>query len=138
MLTIAAVAALSLTSCLNGTDYKAKGQELARQLDEFCQKQDADSVLVLDKLITDEMDAIIQSGDSAAIADFREAIKDSRNRNAPYITSLKLKLGVDKNTVIKDLEREALNEEIGMDAVASAIKELSDSESKEKQEKKTE
>ena len=41
LLLIVAVVAVSMMSCLKGTDYKAKGEEFARQLDELCNKQDA-------------------------------------------------------------------------------------------------
>ena len=121
LLLIAAVAALSLTSCVGNTDYKAKGAEMAKQLDELCNKQDADSALLLDKSIKDEEHAIVAMGDSAAISDFRAAIKESRDRNAPYIAASKVKKGANKDDVIKDLEDMALESNLSMDAMASSI-----------------
>ena len=63
LLSIAAVAMLALTSCQSETDYKAKGAEMARQLNELCDKQDGEAALALEKQIEKEEAAVIAKGD---------------------------------------------------------------------------
>jgi uncharacterized lipoprotein NlpE involved in copper resistance len=118
-LMLAAVVALSLMSC--DGNYKAKGEEYAKQLDELCQKQDADAVLALDKTINEQEQSIAAMGDSAAIADFRGALKDARERNAAYITSIKLKKGINKDSVLNEVVGDVMQGEMGIDAVTNSV-----------------
>jgi len=118
-LMLAAVVALSLMSC--DGNYKAKGEEYAKQLDELCQKQDADAVLALDKTINEQEQSIAAMGDSAAIADFRGALKDARERNAAYITSIKLKKGISKDSVLNEVVGDVMQGEMGIDAVTNSV-----------------
>ena len=129
---------LALTSCQSETDYKAKGAEMARQLNELCNKQDGEAALAMEKQIEAEEAAIVAKGDSAAIVDFKEAVKDSKERNTPFISAAKIKSGVSKEDVAKDLEQAALYGEINMDiltasidAILEAEKEMKKGESKE-------
>lgn len=133
LLAIAAVAALTLTSCQGNTDYKAKGAEMARQLNELCDKQDEQAVLALDKSISDEEAAIAASGDTAAIADFKEALKESKQRNLPYISALKVKNGADKDELLKEVQQDVIKGDISMDAMTSTINAMmkADQEKKE-------
>ena len=121
MLLIAVVAALSLTSCQSSNDYKAKGAEMAQKLDELCNQQNAQAVIEMDKTINDEIEAIAAKGDTAAMADFKEAIKDAKRRNTPYISALKVQNGADKNAVAKELQQEAMNGDLSMDDLSSSI-----------------
>lgn len=121
LLLIAVVAALSLTGCQSNTDYKAKGAEMAQQLDELCNKQDAQAALEMDKTINAEIEAIAAKGDTAAMTDFKEAIKDAKRRNTPYISAVKVQNGADKNAVVKELQQEAISGELSMDDLTSSI-----------------
>lgn len=128
LLTIAVVAALALTSCQGETDYKAKGAEMARQLNELCDKQDEQAVLALDKSISEEEATIAASGDTAAIADFKEALKESKKRNVPYISALKVKNGAKKEEVMKQVQQQAMDGDIDMDALTAAANKMLEAE----------
>ena len=128
LLSIAAVAMLALTSCQSETDYKAKGAEMARQLNELCDKQDGEAALALEKQIEKEEAAVIAKGDSAAIVDFKEAVKESKQRNTPFISAAKIKSGVSKEDVAKELEQAALNREISMDILTASINAIVEAE----------
>ena len=132
LLTIAAVVALTLTSCQGETDYKAKGAEMARQLNELCDKQDEQAVLALDKSISDEEEAIAAHGDSAAIADFKGALRESKQRNLPYITALKVKKGAKKEDVMKTVQQQAMNRDIDMDALSATVNKVLEAENEMK------
>ena len=66
---------------------------MAKHLDELCEKQDSAAVLAYEDSIRIAEEEIRAMGDTAAIADFQEALKESRERNTPYITALKVKNG---------------------------------------------
>ena len=125
-----AVMALSLVSCQSGNDYKAKGEQLAKQLDQLCESQDSAAVLAfVDSIRAMEQD-IIATGDSAAIADFRQALKESRERNAPYISILKVKKGIDKEAVVKEATEDVLNGDMNIQALTESIDEMLKEEKK--------
>ena len=120
ILLIATIATLSLMSCTN-QDYKAKGEQMAKHLDELCEKQDSAAVLIYEDSIQAIEDEVVATGDSAAIAAFRDALKESRERNAPYITSLKVQGGQDKKEAIEDVMKDALEGDVSVDAVAKSV-----------------
>ncbi len=120
ILLIATIATLSLMSCTN-QDYKAKGEQMAKHLDELCEKQDSAAVLIYEDSIQAIEDEVVATGDSAAIAAFRDALKESRERNAPYITSLKVQGGQDKKEAIEDVMKDALEGGVGIDAVTKSV-----------------
>ena len=125
-----AVMALSLVSCQSGNDYKAKGEQMAKQLDQLCESQDSAAVLAfVDSIRAMEQD-IIATGDSAAIADFRQALKESRERNAPYISVLKVKKGIDKEAVVKEATEDVLNGNMNIQALTESIDEMLKEEKK--------
>ena len=125
-----AVMALSLVSCESGNDYKAKGEQMAKQLDQLCESQDSAAVLAfVDSIRAMEQD-IIATGDSAAIADFRQALKESRERNAPYISVLKVKKGIDKEAVVKEATEDVLNGNMNIQALTESIDEMLKEEKK--------
>ena len=125
-----AVMALSFVSCQSGNDYKAKGEQLAKQLDQLCESQDSAAVLAfVDSIRAMEQD-IIATGDSAAIADFRQALKESRERNAPYISVLKVKKGIDKEAVVKEATEDVLNGDMNIQALTESIDEMLKEEKK--------
>ncbi len=120
ILLIATIATLSLMSCTN-QDYKAKGEQMAKHLDELCEKQDSAAVLIYEDSIQAIEDEVVATGDSAAIAAFHAALKESRERNAPYITSLKVQGGQDKKEAIEDVMKDALEGGVGIDAVTKSV-----------------
>ena len=129
-LMMTAVMALSLVSCQSGNDYKAKGEQMAKQLDQLCESQDSAAVLAfVDSIRAMEQD-IIATGDSAAIADFRQALKESRERNAPYISVLKVKKGIDKEAVVKEATEDVLNGNMNIQALTESIDEMLKEEKK--------
>lgn len=121
ILLMSAVAiALSFASCNNG-DYKSKGQEMAKQLDEAVEKQDTTGTLATDKAIREIEEEIIATGDSLSLSEFREAMKDSRIRNATFITISKIRNGVDKKEAINEVIQDAMKDNVNIQAVTSAI-----------------
>lgn len=120
---MAAVVTLSLVSCDNN-NYKAKGEQLAKRLDELCQKQDSTAVLELDESIRDIEKEILEKGDTTAIAEFRAALKDVRDRNAGYISKLKVLSGVDPEQAVKDVMNDAMEGDVDIHAVSASIDSL--------------
>lgn len=119
LLTLAVFMALSLVSCEG--NYKAKGEEFAKQLDELCQKKDSVAVLQLDQTIREQEEKILALGDSTAIKEFRDALKDARERNTAYITTLKMNQGLNKDTVLNEVVDDALQGEMGIGAVTNSV-----------------
>lgn len=108
---LAVAAALSLTGCNNSDnnkDYKAEAQELSKQLDEKVETQDTAGIIAADEAIRKAEADIIASGDTAALAQFREAMKDARVRNATSVTLTKIHNGMDKDKAVKQLMQDAL------------------------------
>ena len=116
-----AALALSLVSCNGNKDYKAEGQELSKQLDEVVEKNDTAAALTTDESIREMEQEIVALGDSAALADFRAAMKDSRIRNAAFVTVGKIRNGMDKNEVLNELVQDALDEDIDVNAITAAV-----------------
>ena len=123
-LMIMAVMALSLVSCDNGKAYRVKGEQMAKQLDQLCEQHDSAAVLALDDSIRAQEEAIIAKGDSVAIAAFRQALKESRIRNAPYITTLKIKQGSSKEQVTQEIIDDAMSGDVDIHAVTESIDEM--------------
>lgn len=121
---IMAVMALSLVSCDNGEAYRVKGEQMAKQLDQLCEQHDSAAVLALDDSIRAQEEAIIAKGDSVAIAAFRQALKESRIRNAPYITTLKIKQGASKEQVTQEIIDDAMSGDVDIHAVTESIDEM--------------
>lgn len=121
---IMAVMALSLVSCDNGKAYRVKGEQMAKQLDQLCEQHDSAAVLALDDSIRAQEEAIIAKGDSVAIAAFRQALKESRIRNAPYITTLKIKQGSSKEQVTQEIIDDAMSGDVDIHAVTESIDEM--------------
>jgi hypothetical protein len=120
-LMMTAVLALSLVSCNGNKDYKAEGQELSKQLDEVVEKNDTAAALTTDESIREMEQEIVALGDSAALADFRAAMKDSRIRNAAFVTVGKIRNGMDKNEALNELVQDALDEDIDVNAITAAV-----------------
>ena len=120
-LMMTAALALSLVSCNGNKDYKAEGQELSKQLDEVVEKNDTAAALTTDESIREMEQEIVALGDSAALADFRAAMKDSRIGNAAFVTVGKIRNGMDKNEALNELVQDALDEDIDVNAITAAV-----------------
>ncbi len=94
---------------------------MANRLDQLCEQQDGDAVLALQDSIKAMETEIIAAGDSAAIADFRDALKESRERNAPYITTLKIDKGVSGDEAVNEVVEDALNGNVDIHAVSKSV-----------------
>lgn len=138
LLMMAVAVALSLTGCDSNKDYKAKGEEMSKQLDEQVEKQDTAAVLASDEKIRQIEEEIIASGDTAALADFRAAMKDSRVRNAAFITLSKIQNGMKREDAMKELIQDAMNKDVNIGAVTATINAVLKAEKAAKENKKKE
>ncbi len=120
---LAVMAIAALTACVNSekTDYKAKGKALAKQLTELCDKQDTAAVLELEQTIRTQEEAIVAAGDSVGIVDFRNALKEARQKSAPFITVVKMESGKAKDEAIQEVVNDALEGSVDIDAVSSSV-----------------
>lgn len=120
---VAAVAALTLVGCTE-SDYAKRGKEMAAQLDQAVEKQDKDAALAVDKAIREAEQEIMALNDSAAIADFREALRESRQRNTPFLTKFKVESGVDREEAVKEVTQDVMNGDVDIQAVTASIDSL--------------
>lgn len=120
---VAAVAALTLVGCTE-SDYAKRGKEMAAQLDQAVEKQDKDAALAVDKAIREAEQEIMALNDSAAIADFREALRESRQRNTPFLTKFKVESGVDREEAVKEVTQDVMNGDVNIQAVTASIDSL--------------
>jgi len=121
LIVVAVFASLSFMSCDNTGEYRIKGEEFAKQLDELVEKQDTAGVLALDQAIRDFEKEIIEASDSAALAAFQEALKDARVRNTPFITTIKIKQGTEKDDALKEVANDALQGGVDLKTLTNAI-----------------
>lgn len=117
---VAVIVAVTMAGCQK-TDYKLQGEQMAKQLDELCQKNNADAVLALNDSILSIQQELEASGDTANVALFRDAVKESRERNAPYIAVQRLKQGVPGDTIVNQVRDEVMNGNMSIDAVTAVI-----------------
>ena len=121
LIVVAVFASLSFMSCDNTGEYRIKGEEFAKQLDELVEKKDTAGVLALDQAIRDFEKEIIEASDSAALAAFQEALKDARVRNTPFITTIKIKQGTEKDDALKEVANDALQGGVDLKTLTNAI-----------------
>lgn len=134
-LMMTAALALSLVSCNGNKDYKAEGQELSKQLDEVVERNDTAAALSTDESIREMEQEIIALGDSAALVNFRAVMKDSRIRNAAFVTVSKIRNGMDKNEALNELVQDALDENVDVNAITAAVNAILATEMKQKTKK---
>ena len=118
---MAAVVALSLMGCDGGSEYTRQGKKLASQLDKSVEKQDTAAALAADEAIREAEKQILELNDSAAIADFREALRESRQRNAAYLTSIRVKNGIEKEAAVDVVKEDVMKGNISIEAVTASI-----------------
>jgi hypothetical protein len=97
---------------------------MAAQLDQAVEKQDKDAALAVDKAIREAEQEIMALNDSAAIADFREALRESRQRNTPFLTKTKVESGVDREEAVKEVTQDVMNGDVNIQAVTASIDSL--------------
>ena len=129
---MAAVVALSLISSDANSKYAAKGQELAQQLDQSVEQQDTAAALAAEREIHDLEQKVLATGDSAAIASFREAIKESMQRNAPFLTVSKVRNNIDPDSAVNDVVQEVMKGNANIQAVTASIDSVLQAENEKK------
>lgn len=127
LLIMTAALAVSLTGCDSTPNYKAQGEKMAKELDRLCELKDTAAVLAFNDSIHAVEARIIAAGDTAAIAQFQQAIKESLDRNASYIAVIKMENGASKEDVVKDMASDAINGDIDIATITNAIDEMSKS-----------
>ena len=120
-LMMTAALALSLVSCNGNKDYKTRGEELSKQLDEQVEKKDTTGVLSSDEMIRKLEAEIEATGDSASLAAFRESMKDSRIRNATFVTISKMHNGMPKEQAFEELAKDALKKDVDLNTLTTVI-----------------
>lgn len=129
---MAAVVALSLIGCDANSKYAAKGQELAKKLDQSVEQQDTAAALAAEREIHAIEQEVLATGDSAAIASFREAIKGSMQRNAPFLTVTKIENNVDRDSAVNDVVKEVMKGNANIQAVTASIDSVLNAENEKK------
>lgn len=115
------VLGLTLAGCQENKDYKAQGEQMAKRLEQLCEQQDSSAVLALEDSIRVQENAIIASGDTAGYEAFKEAVKDAREKSIAFITTLRIKQGADKDSVVKRVMDDVMNGEVSIDALTSSV-----------------
>ena len=121
MIMVAAVFMLSLVGCDAGTSYADQGKKLAQELDMSVEKQDTAAALPAEKAIRQAEQKVLETGDSVAIADFREAVKESKQRNAAYLTALKVKNGMTVDDAVGEVIEDVKNGQTNIGTVTASI-----------------
>lgn len=118
-----ATMAVSLMACTNGTvnEYKAQAEQLAEQLSESYQKQDTAAVLTLNDSILDKEAKVLATGDTAAIAAFRNTLKEARTQAMEIIAAVELSKGLPKDTIVSGVSADVLNGSVSIEAVTRSI-----------------
>lgn len=118
-----ATMAVSLMACTNGTvnEYKAQAEQLAQQLSESYQKQDTAAVLALNDSILDKEAKVLATGDTAAIAAFRNTLKEARTQAMEIIAAVELSKGLPKDSIVSGVSADVLNGSVSIEAVTGSI-----------------
>lgn len=126
LLIVTAIVAVSLMGCDSTVNYKAEGEKMAKELDRLCELKDSAAVVAFDDSIHAVEDRIVAAGDTLAIKQFREALQEARNRNAAYIATLRMKGGVNQDSIVKEMSEDVLNGSMDITTITSAIDEMHD------------
>ena len=123
---MAAVMAISLVGCVGNESklkakYQAMGEDYATRLDDLCKKQDAAAVIALDDSIRIVEQEVAATGDTAAIAAYRMALKDARQRNDAYVAKVKVDNGKDRDEVLQDVISDGINNDVDITTVTRSI-----------------
>jgi len=134
LLLMTAIAAVTLVGCNNVSSNKSQAELMAEELDRLCETKDSAAVIALDDSIHAMENRLLAAGDTAAIADFRAALKESRKRNAPYIATLRMNAGAKKEEVVKNVVNDVLNRGVDIATVTSTIDEINEKTAQENKE----
>ena len=120
---VLALAAMSLVSCVNEkkVDYKAEGTRLALQLDSLCALQDTAAIAAFEDSLRVREEAIFKTGDAAGLEVFKEALKEARNNASLLLTSARMDQGVKKEDAVQQVIKAALNGDVDLKTVTTAI-----------------
>ena len=126
LLIVAAVMAISLVGCVDkGSELKAKyqalGEDYAARLDDLCQKQDNAAIIALDDSIRIIEAEVAETGDTAAIAAYRVALREARERNAPYVAKVKVDNGKDREETLQEVISDGVNNDVDITTVTRSI-----------------
>ena len=121
MILLAAAFMLSLVGCDSASKYTEKGQKLAQELDQSVEKQDTAAALAAERAIRQTEKEVIATGDSVAIANFQKAVKESKERNAPYLTALKVKNGMNPDEAVGEVIGDVMNGQTNISTVTTSI-----------------
>ena len=126
LLMVTALVALSLVSCDNSNKskvavYKAKAEQLAARMDELCNQQDTLAILAMEDSIRAFEQEVENTGDIEALDSVRLALKETRQRNSAYITTLKIDDGMDREKAVQDVINDALYGDVGITTVTETI-----------------
>lgn len=120
MIVAMAVVTLSFVSCEN-SQYKEKGQEYAKRLQELCEKNDTAAVVALDNEIREIQDELTSKGDTANLKLFNSAFTEVRKLYAPFITVSKIEKGAEKEEVVQDVVDDAMHGQGDIETVTQSI-----------------
>lgn len=123
LLTMITIVSFSLVSCEHSHEYKAEGERMANRLDELCQKQDAAAAIALDDSIRALEQKLVESSDTTNISDFRNAVTESQNRNAPIITRMRVQAGATTDEAVQPMIDDALNGDGDITTITKSINE---------------
>ena len=115
------VVACTIMGCQGKPDYKAQGEQLAKQLNELCDKNDTAAVVALDDSIRALEEEIVALGDKEAIDAFRAALDEARKRCAPIVTVAKIEQGATRDEAVQPLIDDVLNGGGDINTVTNSI-----------------
>lgn len=123
ILMMAAVVAISFTSCDSNSNskYAAQGKQLAEQLDQSVEKADTAAALAAEIAIREAEKQVEALGDSAALAAFIAPVHESLQRNAPFLTTIKVDRGMEKDKAVGGVIQDVLDNKVDISAVTASI-----------------
>ena len=128
---VTAIVAVSLVGCESKSSYTAEGERLAKELDRLVELQDTAALLALNDSIMNLEAQIQAKNDTLALSQFRKALSEARQRTVPFIATVKMDQGENKDEVVKEMTQEALNGSIDIATITSAIDEMNKKSSDE-------
>ena len=115
------VVACAIMGCQSKNHYKEQGEQLAKQLNELCDKNDTAAVVALDDSIRALEEEIVALGDKEAIDAFRLALDEARKRCAPIVTVAKIEQGATRDEAVQPLIDDVLNGGGDINTVTNSI-----------------
>ena len=134
ILMMAAVVAISFTSCDSNSKYAAQGKQLAEQLDQSVEKADTAAALAAEIAIREAEKQVEALGDSAALAAFSAPVHESLQRNAPFLTTIKVDRGMEKDKAVGGVIQDVMDDKVDISAVTASIDSVLINEQKKEKE----